>query len=281
MQSPPKPTGDINGKPVPLADVRYFITPTRFPRDMWYKAIAVLGLLASTAREINGVCAAMAENYRGMGWRDRACCPNGRRPKGRAARLKRALQSSLRDSNGLGGRVPKVETLGYSQMSLRDREGMRFGQHAPGTAPEWNGAPACSRLSACPARRRPLNSLGGKSGCISHVNCTRPLARRLPPWAAHHSYPRALRARTPFTSLPLSRNGTALGISSLNAPGRQVPADLIGTGVWLRHFLAGGEHTACRRMPGGGLAEALVSNRTKPVKRRREEEPSVTTFDDF
>ncbi len=48
MRSLPKPVGDINGKPAPLAGVRYFITPTRFPRDMWYKPNVSNGHSGST-----------------------------------------------------------------------------------------------------------------------------------------------------------------------------------------------------------------------------------------
>ena len=46
--SPPTPVGDINGKPAPLASVRYFITPTRFPRDMSYKPNVANGRSGST-----------------------------------------------------------------------------------------------------------------------------------------------------------------------------------------------------------------------------------------
>ena len=48
MISPPEPVGDINGKPAPLAGVSYFITPTRFPRDMWYKPNVANGHSGST-----------------------------------------------------------------------------------------------------------------------------------------------------------------------------------------------------------------------------------------
>jgi len=48
LVSPPKPLGAINGKPAPLAGVRYFITPTRFPRDMWYKPNVANGRSGST-----------------------------------------------------------------------------------------------------------------------------------------------------------------------------------------------------------------------------------------
>ncbi len=48
MVSPPKSVGDINGKPAPLAGVRYFISPTPFPRDMWYKPNVSNGHSGST-----------------------------------------------------------------------------------------------------------------------------------------------------------------------------------------------------------------------------------------
>ncbi len=48
MIAPPEPVGDINGKPAPLAGVRYFITPTRFPRDLWYKPNVSSGQSGST-----------------------------------------------------------------------------------------------------------------------------------------------------------------------------------------------------------------------------------------
>jgi hypothetical protein len=44
----PEPTGDINGKPAPLAGVCYFITPTRIPPDMWYKPNVSHGHSGST-----------------------------------------------------------------------------------------------------------------------------------------------------------------------------------------------------------------------------------------
>jgi hypothetical protein len=48
LVSPPNPVGDINGKPAPLSGVRYFITPTRIPPDMWYKPNVSNGHSGST-----------------------------------------------------------------------------------------------------------------------------------------------------------------------------------------------------------------------------------------
>ncbi len=44
----PPPAGDINGKPAPLGGVRYFITPTRIPFDLWYKPNVSHGHSGST-----------------------------------------------------------------------------------------------------------------------------------------------------------------------------------------------------------------------------------------